>query len=177
MTLLAKRYATALHGLAAAAHAVDAVAADLAALHAALDSAAARSLLTSPDLGSRARDQVLAKLGAGRHALVQNLLGVLQRRRRLEVLFDLHPQFLALLQAERGEVSGEVATPHPLGAAEMAALTGLAARLSGKKVTLTQVLAPELLGGVRLRLGNVLYDGSVLASLQQMQDRLLQASI
>jgi F0F1-type ATP synthase delta subunit len=59
----------------------------------------------------------------------------------------------------------------------MAALTGLAARLSGKKVTLTQVLAPELLGGVRLRLGNVLYDGSVLASLQQMQDRLLQASI
>jgi len=182
MSLLAKRYATALHGLAVAANAVDAVAADVAALHGALASAAARALLTSPDLGSsvlgsNVREQVLRKLADGRHVLVQNLLGVLLRRRRLEVLFDLHTQFHTLVQAERGEVSGVVATPHALGAAEMDALAGLASRLSGKKVTLTQVLAPELLGGVRLRLGNVLYDGSVLASLHQLQTRLLQASI
>ncbi|MBL9078772.1 MAG: ATP synthase F1 subunit delta [Planctomycetes bacterium] len=177
MTLLAKRYATALHLLARQQGAVDAVAADLRALHAALSAPAARALLTSPDVRATERAQVLQKLGQGRHALVQNLLGVMQHRRRLPVLFDLHPEFHALQLADRGEVEGVAESPHALDAATVQALQALAGRLSGKKVSLTVAIRPELLGGVRLRVGNVLYDGSMAAALTQLEQKLLQAAI
>ncbi|MBL8724091.1 MAG: ATP synthase F1 subunit delta [Planctomycetes bacterium] len=177
MTLLAKRYATALFRLAETAGAVPALAGDLAAVHAALSSVAARALLQSPDVTGAERAVLLQKLGQGRHQLLQNLFGVLLHRRRLEVLFDLFPAFHALQLAARGELEGVVESPRALGAAELQALTALAGRLSGKKVTLTQALRPELIGGVRLKVGNVLYDGSLLASLEQLEGRLLQASL
>lgn len=177
MTLLAKRYATALLSLAKAAGAVDAVGADLRTLHAALASPAARALLTSPDVTMAERGSLLQKLGAGRHTLVQNTIGVLQHRRRLEVLVDLYPAFRTLQQIEHGEIDGIAEAPHALDAGELAALTELAGRLSGKKVTLSTQIRPELLGGVRLRLGNVLYDGSLQASLDQLATRLRQASV
>lgn len=177
MTLLAKRYAEALHSLASTQGATAAVATDVQWLHEQLASRAVRGLLTSPNVSTSQRSAMLQKLGAGRHALVQNLLGVLQHRRRLDVLFDLHPAFHALLLAERGEAEGVVETPKPIEAAQLQALEELAGRLSGKKVTLTVALRPELLGGVRLRVGNVLYDGSVQATLAQLRTKMLLASI
>ncbi|HZN38384.1 MAG TPA: ATP synthase F1 subunit delta [Planctomycetota bacterium] len=177
MTLQAKRYAQALYGSAVAAKAADLVLADLQALQLAISSPAARDQLTSPDVTTAERTKALDDLARGRHALVVNLLGVLHRRHRLEVLFALYPAYRALLMADRGEVDGVVQTPHPLGEAEVQALEALAARLSGKKVSLTVQLRSDLLGGVSLRVGNELYDGSMKSTLAQLQQQLLQASI
>ncbi|HEX6812376.1 MAG TPA: ATP synthase F1 subunit delta [Planctomycetota bacterium] len=177
MTLQAKRYAQALYGSADAAGAADAVLADLKALQQAMSSPAARAMLTSPDITAVERAALLEKLAQGRHKLVVNLLGVLQHRHRLEVLFDVYPAYRALLMAARGEVDGVVQTPHPLGDAELQALTALATKLSGKKVSLAVQLRSDLLGGVSLRVGNELYDGSMKAALGQLQQKLMQASI
>lgn len=177
MTLLGKRYATALYALATEKGSVDAVAADLATIHAVLAAPAARALLASPDVTAAERSAVLAKLCAGRSELLRNLVGVLQARRRLDVLFDLHPAYRALVMAKRGEVEGIAESAHPIGADELAALTALAGRLSGKKVVLSVVQRADLIGGVRLRIGNVLYDGSLRAALDQLGQRLQQASV
>ncbi len=177
MTLLAKRYAEALHALAKAQGATDAVAAGAQAVHDALATPAAKDVLLSPDLAREQRAAMLGKLTAGCHQLLQNLVGVLVQRHRVEVLFDLYPALRDLIMAERGEVEGVVETPRALGEADMTALGTLAERLSGKKVSLTQQHRPEVLGGVRLRIGNVLYDGSMQAALADLEHKLLQASI
>ena len=177
MTLLARRYAEALYALADERGAVDAVGADLLALHEALASPAARAVVQSPDVTEPERRQVLARLTEGRDQLVGNLVGVLHHRRRLEVLFELQPAWRSLVMAARGEVDGVAESAHALGDDELAALEGLAGRLSGKKVRLTVAIRPELLGGVRLRIGNVLYDGSLRATLDQLETRLSQAAV
>lgn len=177
MTLLAKRYATALHALAAEHKVVDQVAADLAALHGALSSPAARALITSPDVTAAERAMVLDKLCAGRSALLKNLVGVLHHRRRLDVLFDLEPAFRALVMESRGEVEGVAESAHALSADEVASLSSLANRLAGKQVRLASAVRPELIGGVRLRIGNVLYDGSLKAALDQLEQKLQQATV
>lgn len=177
MTLLAKRYATALFALAKEKGAVDAVASDMAALHGELHAPGASSLLTSPDVTVAERTVVLSKLTEGRHELVVNLVGVLQRRRRLNVLADMPTAYRELFMQDRGEVEGVAESAHPLGADELAALNTLADRLSGKKVQLTAAHNPDLLGGVRLIVGNVLYDGSLRAALTQLQDKLQQSSV
>jgi F-type H+-transporting ATPase subunit delta len=177
MTLLAKRYAEALYALAKGQGAIDAVGSELASLHTALQAPGARALLTSPDVTAAERSRLFGRLAQSSHPLVANLIGVLQHRRRLEALFDLQPAFRALAMADRGEVEGIAESAHPLGAAELQALTALAGRLSGKKVQLTTADRPELLGGVRLRVGNVLYDGSLRAALDQLERQLSQASL
>jgi F-type H+-transporting ATPase subunit delta len=177
MTLLAKRYATALHSLAQEQNAVDAVGSDLLAVHEALASPGARALLTSPDVSAVERERVTGNLAKGRHQLVGNLIGVLQHRRRIEVLFDLQPAYRALVMSQRGEVEGVAETAHPLGDAELQALQALAGRLSGKKVHLKVALRRELLGGVRLFVGNVLYDGSLQKALEQLEQKLQQAAV
>lgn len=177
MTLLAKRYASALFALATEQNAVDAVGRDLAALHELFADDAARAVLTSPDVTPTERQGLLQKLGSGRHALVGNLIGVLQQRRRLDVLFHVHLAFRALRMQAAGEVDGVVESAMALDDAELQSLTALAGRLTGKKVQLSVAVRPELIGGVRLRLGNVLYDGSLRASLDQLEQKLSQASI
>jgi F-type H+-transporting ATPase subunit delta len=177
MTLLAKRYAEALHALAEEKGATATLGAELQTLHEVLAAPGTRALLLSPDVSAVEREQLLGKLTAGRHQLLVNLVGVLAHRRRLEVLFDLWPSWRTLVMAARGEVDGVAETPHPLGEQELQALEQLAGRLSGKKVSLTVAIRPELLGGVRLRLGNVLYDGSLRAALDQLETRLSQAAI
>jgi F-type H+-transporting ATPase subunit delta len=177
MTLLAKRYASALFTLAKDKGAVDAVASDLAALHGELHAPGASALLTSPDVAADERSKVLAKLTEGRHELLVNLVGVLQHRRRLEVLADLPVAFRELLMQDRGEVEGVAQSAHPLGDDELKALTELASRLSGKKVVLTAAHKPELIGGVRLVVGNVLYDGSLRAALDQLQNKLQHSAV
>ena len=177
MTLLAKRYATALHALATEQKVVDAMAADLAVLHTALQMPGARALITSPDVAAAERTGLLDKLVGPHNPLLKNLVGVLLHRRRLEVLFDLHPAFHALVMTSRGEIEGTAESAHPLSADELASLTALAGRLSGKKVHLTAATRADLLGGARLRIGNLLYDGSLRAALDQLERKLQQAAI
>ncbi len=177
MTLLAKRYAEALFALADERGAVDAVGGDVEVLHEALADPALRAVVQSPDVTAVERERVLGKLTEGRSELLRNLVGVLHHRRRLEVLFDLRPAWRSLVMAARGEVEGIAETAHPLAEADIASLEALAGRLSGKKVSLTVAIRPELLGGVRLRVGNVLYDGSLRAALDQLETRLSQAAI
>jgi F-type H+-transporting ATPase subunit delta len=177
MSLLAKRYAGALFGLAAEQGVAERVAADLDALHRDCAAPGSRALLLSPDIGAAERGIVLEKLGHGRHRLVQNLIGVLQHRRRLAVLGDIAPTFHALLLEHRGELEGTAEVARPLDQAQLGQLAALASRLSGRQVTLKSALRPELLGGVRLVVGNTLYDGSLRAALDQLEQALLQATL
>lgn len=176
MSLLARRYATALHLAAKEQGAADQVLDDLTAVHAAL-AAPLLSMLQSPDLTADERQRVLATLGRGRHQLVQNLLQLLQHRHRLEVLPALQPAYRELVMQERGQQDGVVETPLPLDQDELMHLQQLASRLSGKQVSLTTKLRPELIGGVRLLVGNVLFDGSVKSALDQLEQQLLQARV
>jgi len=177
MTLLAKRYATALYLAARDRNEVPQVERALAGLHAAVAEPAVRHLLTSPDIASVERGKIADKLVAGSGELLRNLVHVLLRRRRQQVLFSIQPEYRAIVMAERGEVEGVAETPRPLDSEEIHALNEIARKLSGKKVALTVAVLPELIGGVRLRVGNILFDGSVKSSLEQLEQQLMQASV
>jgi F-type H+-transporting ATPase subunit delta len=45
-------------------------------------------------------------------------------------------------------------------------------KLTGKRVEATFSLAPELLGGAKVRVGDTVYDGSLRARLNELRARL-----
>ena len=176
--ILARRYAKALFEAAQGAGAVDTIAADLAAIDAVVADSGVRRVVVSPEISGAVRGQVVARLGEGRHALTRNLLGVLARRRRTAILPELRAAFDADVRESRGEVTGVVESARSLGSDALAEVEQLAGKLAGgRTVYLTVRENPSLIGGIRLKIGNTLFDGSVATQLDELHKRLMEAPI
>ena len=177
MSLLAKRYATALFEAAEEKGATEAVASDLARVAHALRDDQARAQILDPRTPRTERRAALERIVGGGHELSRNLIGVLVRRRREAILPELHDVFTALVRASRGEVEGTVESAVPVGDAELRQLEAAASATFGKKVSLSVEVEPELIGGVRVRVGNTLFDGSVATALEDLERKLMEAPV
>jgi F-type H+-transporting ATPase subunit delta len=56
-----------------------------------------------------------------------------------------------------------------LSDAELAEVEVSFGKLSGKKIVAEQIVKPDLLGGVQVRIGDRLYDGSLSGKLERLQ--------
>lgn len=181
MSLLARRYATALFEVAESRQATAAVLADLEALDAVLGTPEGRAYLADPNR-SRADlraflDRVLSAGPNGGHELTKNAVGVALERRREAILPDLGGELRAMAQRKAGEAVAVVESARPLSDDDQAALREQLARLCGKRIVMEVRENQDLLGGVRVRVGNTLYDGSLLGELEALQQTLLAAPV
>src|SRR5262245_9651490 len=125
MASMAGRYAAALFDLAKEERQLPQVEAELKAFQAMLDASAdLRRLVRSPGISAedqaKALDAILAK--AGLSALTANFFRLIARNRRLFAIADMMRDFRALLARDRGEVSANVASAHPLTPEQLNAL-------------------------------------------------------
>ncbi len=177
LSAIARRYARALFEVAQAAHAADAVERDLARLSAALADPDARAAMLAPGVG---RQELAARLEAhlpGADALTRGALRVALARRREAMLPELHAAFAGLLREAQGLVEGVVESAKPLPREVVRELEERMAATVGKRVALATRVVPALIGGVRVRVGNTLYDGSVQAALDELERRLMAAPL
>jgi F-type H+-transporting ATPase subunit delta len=169
---LALRYAKALLELAEEKHALDAISADLVALgHMIADSSDLRILITSPlmDRADQARAIGAVAKAAGFGDLTQRFLGLVAANRRLFALPAIIKAFQKMLADKRGEVAAEVTAAHALTDAQKAAVSDAIKRVVGGKVSIDMKVDPGLLGGLIVRVGSRMIDGSVKTKLQKLQ--------
>jgi F-type H+-transporting ATPase subunit delta len=169
---LALRYATALLELAEEKHAIDAVAGDLVALgNMIADSTDLQKLIYSPLMQradqARAIDAVAQAAGFGE--LTQRFVGLVASNRRLFALPAIIKSFRKMLADKRGEVAAEVTAAHALTDAQKAAVSEAIRRVVGGKVSIDMKVDPSLLGGLIVRVGSRMIDGSVKTKLQRLQ--------
>jgi len=168
---LAGRYASALFDLASEAGTVTAVESDLDKLGDALrESRELSALIRNPEVSREALGRVLAGIGEalGLAQLTRNFLGVLAGNRRSGELPGVIRAFHAIAAAQRGEVSAEVASAHPLTDEQLSALeTKLRAR-EGRTVKLKTRVDPDLLGGLVVTVGSKRIDGSIRTRLNTL---------
>ena len=165
------RYASALYALASEQKAVASVEADLNTLETALaGSEDLAALIRHPQIGrdaaARAIEAVASLLELSK--LTHNFLGVLAENRRLAALPDIIRAFAAIAAAERGEVSAEVTSAHPLSKTQLTALAKKLKEREGKDVTITASVDPELLGGLVVRIGSRQIDSSIRTRLNSL---------
>ena len=169
---LAERYAAALFDLADERRILDEVASDLRQLRAMVQASPdLLRLIRSPILSRDEQSKGIGALAerAGLSPLVRDFLAVVARNRRLFAVPAMIEAFLAKLAARRGEVTAEVFAAQPLSEAQLAALNEQLRRSIGSRVSVDVHVDPGLIGGLVLKLGSRMVDGSIKSKLQRLQ--------
>ena len=169
---LAARYAAALFDLADERRILDEVASDLRQLRAMVQASPdLQRLIRSPILSRDEQSKGIEALAgaAGLSTLVRHFLAVVARNRRLFAVPAMIEAFLAKLAARRGEVTAEVTTAQPLSEAQLAALNEQLRRSVGSRVSIDVQVDPGLIGGLVVKLGSRMVDGSINSKLQRLQ--------
>jgi F-type H+-transporting ATPase subunit delta len=169
---LAERYAAALFELADERRTLDEAAADLRQLQAMLQvSGDFLRLIRSPILSRSEQAKAIGVLAerAGLSSLVRDFLGVVAGNRRLFAIPAIIEVFLHKLAARRGEVNAQVTAAQRLSEAQVAALDEQLRRSIGSRVAVDVRVDPGLIGGMIVRVGSRMVDGSVRGKLQRLQ--------
>ena len=174
---LAGRYAVAMFELAQELTADDQsqLADNLAALKTLIDgSDDLQKLLKSPvisaDEQAAALTAVLDKAGA--HPLVKNFAALVVNKRRAFALADMAAQYGALVAGARDEIVARVASARALSAEQIEALKGELEKAVGKNVIVENKTDATLLGGMVVKLGSRMIDGSLKTKLNSLKTAL-----
>ena len=115
-------------------------------------------------------------LGGRASALMIAFLKVVARHGRLDCLRAIHHQTHVMYDKMRKRVRVELTTATPVETAEVRRIMdGLREKLDGEPV-LEQHIDPELIGGAAIRVGDVVYDGSIANQLKLLRQRMNQRS-
>ncbi|MBW8784562.1 MAG: F0F1 ATP synthase subunit delta [Novosphingobium sp.] len=165
------RYASALYDLASEQGFVTAVEGDLDTLGEAINGAPdLAALIRNPQVSredaAKAIDAVAGVLALS--PLTRNFLGVLASNRRLSALPEIIRAFSAIAAAQRGEVTAEVTSAHPLNDDQIAQLTQRLKVREGREIKLKATVDPEILGGLVVRIGSRQIDSSIRTRLNTL---------
>jgi F-type H+-transporting ATPase subunit delta len=175
---VARVYARALFDAAREARAVEPVGRDLDDFVAALAaSASLRDVLTDPQIDTSAKQRILAEITRGGQPLVANTLLLLLERGRFGVVAELHQAYEALAATEADLVKVEVTSAVELTTAARDKIAARVAEAAGRRVELAASVDPDIIGGLVLRVGDVIVDGSVQARIRQLRRRLATAEL
>lgn len=138
----------------------------------------AMRLLANPSVSAAARIEVLERiLGDDVSGPPHNLLALMIRRGRFEQLPAVIREFGRLYRQREGIVEATVTSASELDAAELQALQARLEALTGARIELEQGVDPAVLGGVVVRVGDQLIDGSVRGRLERLRTDLANLAI
>lgn len=130
-------------------------------------------LLTTSLLDPARRVEMIRRVFDGRVSEpVAAFLGVLARRGRLGLLRAAAQRFQRAINAHEGKIEVTVTTAVPLEAAQGKHIAESLGKAMDADVVLHTQTDEALLGGMTVRVGDCVYDGSVAATLKQLTRRL-----
>ncbi len=172
---VAKRYAAALFGLADRDGIVESVTADLALIERLLnDVPYLRAVLNQPMVSQNQKNKVASDAFGDRvTATSLSFLRLLIRKRREGLISECAREFRVLVALRDNTAEATASSAIALTAAQTEGLTRSLERLTGKRVLLHTEVDTGMLGGVIVRLGDTVIDGSLRGRLQRLEQQLL----
>lgn len=171
---VARRYATALYEEADDTGVLEAIDEDVLMLRESLDSNRELSrFFESPVIPKEKKDAVIQSLLDDRvDELLVRFLRLLVRKDRETMAKPILDQYQALRDEQRGIIDAHVTVAQPLSDAEEENIVDVLEKQTGKSVRLHLEEDPDLLGGLVVRIGDHVFDGSVRNKLSALHDRL-----
>jgi F-type H+-transporting ATPase subunit delta len=168
LATIARPYAEAL--FKAAGSAAAGLTGQMSVLAAVAGDAQLRQFADNPKVGAAQVFEVVT--GAAQTALdskVSNLLAAVIENGRLNALPEIAAQFTALVNAQSGSSDATVYSAFPIDDAALADVVASLEKRFGRKLKARVEIDAELIGGIRVVVGDEVLDTSVKARLEQMK--------
>jgi F-type H+-transporting ATPase subunit delta len=173
----ARRYAEAAFEVARDEDALERWASDLRAAAAVTEQEDVANMLGNPGIPFDRRRQALEAALTGVDEKVRNLVLLLLQRGRAEAVGRVAERFQSLVDRHNGVLAGRATSAAPLSPEEADAMRARMQELTGARVELIFDVDPALLGGVVVRIGDRMWDGSVRGRLERLRSRLIAQTI
>jgi len=133
-----------------------------------------KTFLESPKLSASHKIEILEKaLGGGVPPLFLRFLEIVINKRRQMLIPEIASEYRNLIDESENRVHANVTVAREPSEAEQDALARQLSRLLGKKVVPHISLNPAILGGVIVKVGDTVMDGSVRRRLAVLRQRML----
>jgi F-type H+-transporting ATPase subunit delta len=126
-----------------------------------------------PDQKRAVLDAIARQIDASKP--VRNFMAVVIDHGRIPMLDQIVRQFELELDAQLGFTEAEITSARTLSEDERREVESQVEQLTSKKVRARYAANPELLGGIVVRVGSTIYDGSVRGQLQRLKEQISTA--
>lgn len=155
------------------------VASDLEAVNTLLkESYDLRTVFDNPSVTNEQKlkllDALAAKMSLARE--IRNFTAVLISNRRIHAFHEIAVQAMEQINSRLGIADTEIVSARELSSDEKHKLEAQVAKATGKSLRVRYAVQDSLIGGVLIKVGNTIYDGSVHGQLQRMKERLTSIS-
>jgi F-type H+-transporting ATPase subunit delta len=178
-SVVAKRYATALFNLAQEQGLVSETEEQLKLIvNVVENNTDIRAFLKAPNITLEMKIQTLKGALQDKAAVnVLNTIGLLLERGRINELSSVLAAYQQVAGEALNRADAYVTSAHLLSEDEKTKVAANFGTLLGKTIRVTNTVNPELLGGLTVRIGDTLYDGSLKGKLERLDKALQTAAI
>jgi F-type H+-transporting ATPase subunit delta len=136
------------------------------------------TLIYHPQVAVEAKKDTVNKVfGSQVEDAVRKFLLLLIDKRRESALPAIIKEYQALANQDQNVTEAEVITALPLAEGELQAIAAKLGDMTGKKVKLATKIDQRIVGGVIVKIGDKLIDGSVTRQLKMLQAALLKTEV
>jgi len=168
-TTSARPYARAVYALATETSSIDSWGEALALLAAVAADANMQELLDKPQLGKEQKGELMLKVLSDKlNPQQQNLVRLMAENGRLRALPEVAHQFEIYRAESEGKVEAEVISAFALTSEQEQAITETLKSKLGRDVSITTSTDESLIGGVVIKAGDIIIDGSMKSQLESL---------
>jgi F-type H+-transporting ATPase subunit delta len=132
-----------------------------------------RAAIADPNLSSAQVAGLLISIFSGKlSGDAENFVRVLAENGRLNVVTEIRTHFEALKNGREGVVEAEIYTAFELDRAQISDLVARLEKKTGRKVRARVSLDSDLIGGIKVIMGDKVIDGSARAQLGALKNAL-----
>ncbi|WP_136607173.1 F0F1 ATP synthase subunit delta [Paenibacillus dokdonensis] len=170
-TIAAKRYAKALFEVAAQQQKTLEVEQELKAVVEAITANAdVQQFISTPNISISVKLDVLKKALQDKVSQpVVSTIELLIERGRADILSDLLDSYIRIEGESLGIADATVYSTYPLSEQEQESVAAQFGALANKKIRVSNVVDKSLLGGVKVMIGDKLYDGTLAGKLERLE--------
>ncbi|MFD3446676.1 F0F1 ATP synthase subunit delta [Microbacteriaceae bacterium 4G12] len=174
--IVAKRYAVALFQIAKEKHMLEMFEEELRAIQEVfLTSKELHLFLNQPNITGEKKKDVILKAFSSVSRPVLNTLFLLIDNHRDDIITDIADAYFELANQERNVADALVYSIRPLTEEEKVGIAEVFAKRAGKDaIRIKNIVDENLLGGIKVRIGNRIYDGSLQGKLARIQRELMK---
>jgi F-type H+-transporting ATPase subunit delta len=170
MSRAAIRYAKAIIDIAQSSGKSDDVNNDMMSIVKAItESPELKHFLTSPIIKMEVKKSAISEIFSSVQAETNSLFHLLFENKRFEILQEIAIQYNKLFDESNGIEVAKVTTAFPITPELETKVLAKIGEFSNKKITINNIIDPEIIGGFILRIGDQQYNASVASKLSKLK--------